>query len=264
MRIYWFIVIYYIFNSCLAFAITPEDARIKLSQLNITYKKESFFNSIKDGDIVVVKLFLTSGMSPNSKDFEGYTPLMYASIEGNTAIVNELIKYGANVNDVNEKSSSTDALFDAARRGNSGVIKILLEQGADVNARYGNWGSNLICAARDGYKPIIVKELLQSGANVNDTDDDGTTPLIWASIKGHIQIVEELISFGADINKKNKNGWTALIGAANEGHKSIVKALIAKGAKLNEKANDGRTALFCAQLKGNLEIFNLLKEAGAE
>ena len=42
-----------------------EEARIKLGQMNVKYNEDTFADRAKDGDVLVVKLFLEAGMSPN-------------------------------------------------------------------------------------------------------------------------------------------------------------------------------------------------------
>ncbi len=60
---------------------------------------------------------------------------------------------------------------------------------------------------------------------------------------------------------KDEDGSTALIEAAGKGHIEIVKLLIEKGAKINAKDNDGVTALMYS--KGDSPTTRLLIEKGA-
>ena len=55
--------------------------------------------------------------------------------------------------------------------------------------------------------------------------DYGGTPLIIAVLQGHEMVVRALMEFGADINKATDNGWTPLSIAAQEGHTAIVQIL---------------------------------------
>jgi len=48
---------------------------------------------------------------------------------------------------------------------------------------------------------------------------------------GDLEKVKQLLESGADVNAKNKYGWTALILASEEGHKEIVELLKSYGAK---------------------------------
>ena len=74
--------------------------------------------------------------------------------------------------------------------------------------------------------------LIESGANVNDKDNNSMTALMLASIKGYENIVKLLIESGTNVNEKNYDGYTALMWASINGHKNIVKLLIESGANL--------------------------------
>ena len=63
--------------------------------------------------------------------------------------------------------------------------------------------------------------------------ESGSTPLHFATFKGHKEIAELLIAKGADLNAKDKKGRTPLFGAAQDGQKEIAELLIAKGADVN-------------------------------
>jgi ankyrin repeat protein len=42
--------------------------------------------------------------------------------------------------------------------------------------------------------------VLEHGANVDARDNDGDTPLIWASTEGHVGLVTMLLDAGAHVN----------------------------------------------------------------
>ena len=45
-----------------------------------------------------------------------------------------------------------------------------------------------------------LKELLKAGYELNATDSEGDTTLIFASSEGNVDYVKELIAAGADVN----------------------------------------------------------------
>ena len=88
-----------------------------------------------------------------------------------------------------------------------------------------------------------VKSLLAKGADVNATDKDDNTVLMWASINGHTEVVGWLIKEKADVDLVNRWNSTALIRASLFAHLEVVRLLIKAGADVNVRDKAGQTAL---------------------
>jgi len=102
----------------------------------------------------------------------------------------------------------------------------------------------------------IVKELLKKGAEVNEKNNNGDTPLMISCRIGNENIVKELLK-KAEVNEKNNNSNTPLhfaCGCRNEGNENIVKKLLKKGAEVNEINKDGDSPLIIACKNGNESI----------
>ena len=88
------------------------------------------------------------------------------------------------------------------------------------------------------------------------------TPLIWASSLGSLEAVQILLDAGANPNEVNALGLTPLIAAAPEAAK--VKALLAAGALANTKSKVGQHALAVAASSARgAQSVRLLLAAGA-
>eukprot|EP00471_Norrisiella_sphaerica_P007696 CAMPEP_0184493414 /NCGR_PEP_ID=MMETSP0113_2-20130426/25934_1 /TAXON_ID=91329 /ORGANISM="Norrisiella sphaerica, Strain BC52" /LENGTH=607 /DNA_ID=CAMNT_0026878659 /DNA_START=115 /DNA_END=1938 /DNA_ORIENTATION=- len=87
---------------------------------------------------------------------------------------------------------------------------------------------SLIKESKDG-KLNGVKNLINEGADLDQKDDLGQTPLIWAVRKGHKDIVELLCDSNADVSIESQAG-TALEIAEEEGHEEIAQILKDAGA----------------------------------
>lgn len=90
---------------------------------------------------------------------------------------------------------------------------------------------NLFTAAQNGQIQVVKRLLAEKGANVDQKDNNGWTPLNIAAQNGHSNVVELLLAKGAKIDQANSNGWTPLNSASLNGHSNVVELLLAKGAQ---------------------------------
>ena len=89
------------------------------------------------------------------------------------------------------------------------LVKKLLFKGCFPNKLYN--GKNLLKVASQYNYKDIVEMLIYFGADVNEKDVDGMSPLQAACAHfSDKNIIEILLKHGADPNYKNKHGYTAL------------------------------------------------------
>ena len=122
---------------------------------------------------------------------------------------------------------------------------------------------NVFDAARNG-KLKHVKSLIEQGADKNNCDSHGYTPLYLASWYGHLDVVQYLVEQGASLDKASNHGTTPLIAVAIGGHLEVARYLLEQGADRDKANNDGYTPLHLAAQEGNLEIGMLLMSYGAD
>ncbi|EXJ53435.1 allantoicase [Cladophialophora psammophila CBS 110553] len=79
--------------------------------------------------------------------------------------------------------------------------------------------------------------------DVNQPDEEGTVPLIYASCFGHHEVVAALLNAGAIVDKQDRNQWSALMWAMTNRHKQIAKMLLDHGADPDIRSSSGGTAL---------------------
>ena len=116
-------------------------------------------------------------------------------------------------------------------------------------------GSPLMEEAFFGDTPN-VNDLIQKGADVNESNSYGITALILAALKGHVDCVRLLIQAGAHVNKiSNAEGWSALSCAARNDFDKCVEELIKARADLNTVDSEGFSALSRAASYGYCAIF---------
>jgi len=101
--------------------------------------------------------------------------------------------------------------------------------------------SEILKASRNCDADKEITFLIENGANINDKDQIGQTPLIVATQNGCKKIVELLIGAGADIHERNDFGHSAIITAAQENQLEIAQFLIESGADVNARDAEGET-----------------------
>ena len=149
-----------------------------------------------------------------------------------------------------------DRVFKAVWTGD---IAALRDTDIDVHIKDAVGRTPLRIAAERGAIHIVTF-LIENGADVNVTDANGNTPLIFIINKtGDLAITKRLLEKGAAVNTQNRTGETALMYAAWRGHANIVRLLLENRADVTLKNRRGGTALTLAESKGHQEIVEMLK-----
>ena len=110
-----------------------------------------------------------------------------------------------------------------------------------------------------------VKDLIQAGADVHQTDTKGNTPLINAvkHSKCNVNCVKMLLDSGTDVNKESDNGIRCICVAALNGHDEVIDLLIKAGADVNYYSNYGIPVMAAAR-GGHFKCVDLLLKAGTD
>lgn len=118
---------------------------------------------------------------------------------------------------------------------------------------------NIFDVARSG-TVADVKELMEKNPDViNQTNENGFSPLILACYRGNTDVAKFLIDHVKDINYKSEEG-TALAGLSVRYQKDLVLALLNKNADPNIADVTGTTPLIWAVKTGNEELVRVLLE----
>ncbi|XP_023665526.1 histone-lysine N-methyltransferase EHMT2 isoform X7 [Paramormyrops kingsleyae] len=174
------------------------------------------------------------------------------------------------------------ALHAAAQRGFLEICYLLIQAGAKVDTPDKSLRTPLLEAIINNHVEV-VRYLIQSGACVYHTEDDGSTGLHHAAKLGNLDIVNLLLGTGqVDINaqvgargrgsrlgswqgdpgQQDSGGWTPIIWAAEHRHIAVIRALLNRGADVTLNDKEMNVCLHWASFAGSVEIAELLLNAG--
>ncbi|PNP59152.1 hypothetical protein THARTR1_01400 [Trichoderma harzianum] len=217
----------------------------------------------KKGYDSIAEILLDAGADMEILSDDGRTPLLHAVQEQMESTVKLLATRGANVNFIH---LGTTALHTAAQMGYSAIFEYLLKGGADIHAGAGTTvGTPLhaACIMIDGN--ATIQRLIDLGAGIDETDEEGKTPLHIAALYGKPASLRLLIRNGANMEARDSRGRTpALFISFEEQRKECLQVLIKFGADVNVADYEGKTLLYLAAGDETLEDFvPELLEAGA-
>jgi ankyrin repeat protein len=192
-------------------------------------------------------------------DYDGYTGLHWAALEGHEELVTFLIGEGAQP-DVADKTGLLP-IMSASERGHLGVVQLLVQHMGDevLQARDADARTVLHFAAYWGREKVVAF-LLGKGAQANSRDRLGKIPLMWACERGQMGVVRMLLQhMGAQgLREAAKTGWMALHWAVHGGQEEVVAFLIGEGAGVNSRDLHGFVPLMVAAVHGHLGVVKML------
>ncbi|KAI8067171.1 Glycerophosphoryl diester phosphodiesterase family-domain-containing protein [Gongronella butleri] len=184
-------------------------------------------------------------------DREGHTPLFLSILQGQTDTTRAIIEIG--------KIKEIDTVIAVV----SGRHKPLPTDTEEYDFTLSSHHPSSVAMACELKNVELLQLLIEKGAPVDVTDDDGETALLVAIRLGFVDGVRVLIEYGhANVNHSEKiNGATPLMVAAIEGNAEIVTLLLDGGADTSKTDANGWTAYEHAIFRGWLEIGRVTKPA---
>jgi ankyrin repeat protein len=165
--------------------------------------------------------------------------------------------------DPNNKEGAS--LISVASKNNvSSLIKLLIAYKVDVNSRSLD-GWTALDRAIDFQNELLVRTLLENGAQQTEVSQAAKTSLHLACAKGNLKLVRLLVENGASVSAHNSKHRTPLFRAI-AGKKDplpVVSYLAANGASLDAVENGDITALSLAIMYDHFYLILWLLEKGA-
>ena len=180
----------------------------------------------------VANLLYRHGAVVNVQDSDKRTPLYMASVSKQVDIMRWLLDRGADASP-RQKDGFTPLHYSAYLLDLEG-IQVLLEHNADINSRR-NGGETPLSRIFDysSSSPeamMVIRRLLEHGADPNIGGWSHSTPLHRCSSKGWLEATRLLLSYGAKVDEKDGGGKTPFQLATLKGHHEITKLLLEHGA----------------------------------
>ncbi|MDX1593020.1 MAG: ankyrin repeat domain-containing protein [Gammaproteobacteria bacterium] len=193
---------------------------------------DGLFRAVVDGDLRRLDTLLIRGADADRRDGRGRTPLHVAAHLGAHDAMRILVSAGADPNALDHERY--DIVTIAAVAGDLATLHLALELGGradNVTSPYD--GTALIAAAHLGHADAVAM-LIAAGAPLDHVNNLGWTALIEAIVLGdggpaHRRTVEALLDAGADPDQSDRSGRTPLQLAEQRGYLEMADALRAAG-----------------------------------
>jgi ankyrin repeat protein len=187
----------------------------------------------------------SDGLQPHSDAFPRGAALWVATVLGRHAILDQLIRAGANPNII---TGMDTAALRAIVRKDPTSLRMLLAAGGDPNAH--TQGVSLIQAAAALDFPEGVRALLNAGASAEARSDFEERMWRLASEHDRDPILLRLIGNGAHLHLLPRNERAAIADAIEDGDEETVARLLSKADRRWDELRGAITAGDLAEVRG--------------
>jgi quinoprotein dehydrogenase-associated probable ABC transporter substrate-binding protein len=137
-----------------------------------------------------IKVLAAHGADPNAVSAQNFTPLGIAAQYRKDKAAMALLEAGADPGRSIGEAGYTPLML-ASANGAQALVQVLIKRGADVNAGNAGGVTALMMAAANG-RPETVELLVRAGANVQAKTERGDTALSIARAKGDEKVIRLL------------------------------------------------------------------------
>lgn len=226
--------------------------------------------AVKAGDLPQVQNLLAPGLRTTPvgiTDRDGLTALHHAAMIGHEAICEVLLNHSA-LTEARSKYQKRTPLYYASALNHPNVVAILLAAGAAPNARSTMDGASALHKSSQKGHVDCMEQLIAAGADVNMSDIEGMSPLMWATQGKAIEAARLLITSGANLEARinlgknlemsSKEGLTVLHKAVAASDYPFAELFVTLGADINNIGAHGIKPLHKACARGDAQMVELL------
>ncbi|KAI9147007.1 Vegetative incompatibility protein [Paramyrothecium foliicola] len=211
-----------------------------------------FITACAYGQVAVAKLLASRNANIKAQTLEGVTALMRTCRFGYFETAQFILSTPAGLESVHQEDhESTTALVIACRYGHFDIVSALLDVGADATKADDDGYAPILEASKWRYTNI-VDLLLKTASNPQELlkhtggQKSNFTALQYACYYGHLEIVEVLLRYGANVDEPDVDGLTPLHNASRRGYKELVELISERSTNIHAADNEGWTALHFA------------------
>ncbi len=230
--------------------------------VHVTAFDGALTKAIQAGDLEAMASALQNGADINADHGSALMWIVQAGVESKRKrqMLDFLFSHG-----FDKKSAfAQDGILDSfIMQGDVSTLEYLLKQGATFRIKSDKQMNSSLQIAIDGGQPDSAIVLLKHGAEPNDKNAAGRTPLDTAISQQQDTVVTALLKYGAIPNMKTANALEIYGGDKN--NLSFVKAALENGADANVTDKiSGATTLHTAVIHKNKAMVNLLLRSYAD
>ncbi|XP_048239781.1 serine/threonine-protein phosphatase 6 regulatory ankyrin repeat subunit A-like isoform X1 [Haliotis rufescens] len=213
----------------------------------------------RHGRLETAKELVDRNARPNVLDEGNMNCLHLAAMKGHIPTAEWLLglNVGLTVDSVN--SVGRTPLMYAMKNGQAEMVDFFIANGAKIAIKDHKKFTCLHMAAMSGMWHLL-EVCLQNGLDVNSLTEPGWTPVMGACKGGQIDLVKGLVARGANVNL----GGGCLYAACTQNCLEMVKYIVSNVQDINERGPKNRTAVMTACFHGYIDIVEYLQSCGAD
>ncbi|HYD17674.1 MAG TPA: ankyrin repeat domain-containing protein [Patescibacteria group bacterium] len=197
------------------------------------------------GNNDVTELLLRAGANPKQgkKNDADATPLEDAVNFGKVEVVETLVRHGGYIQ--GKMVDGRTLLHRAVEKGKTRMVVAMIRAGADANERTANGSTPLIMAVSMRLTEVAeaLLEFPEVVRGINDftnaTDPKQRNSFQLAIERGLATVAGKMLKLGANVNQPDAEGVTPLGHALSQYNMPLVKTLVLQGADVNRPAGIG-------------------------
>lgn len=212
-----------------------------------------FFDAVRSGNRKLILELLAQDRSLlDKKDDHMSSPIQVACYYGHREIAELLMARGGHIE-----------IYDACAVGDLDALRSWLHGRPEAIHERSPDGFLPLCLAAAFGHQLLVEDLIEAGANVNDRSSapGHVAPLDSAVFGRNARVVLDLLKAGANPNQPQDGGFYPLHLAAQNGDLEIVQALLQYGANPNVRTQNGFSPSDLARSKQHVHVVPYLEYA---